>query len=192
MEWSNQAQRKEPPRPPSIQPNLGLPLTHPQHPSSQTALIHSLHVSKQSQYSPIHSTRQLPSYSSPSTNLFIPNSIHSWHSHQTSQKLHLENIHFPSLSTSHAPYAFAPYNVVGAITPSYRHFVFIPNPLLHSTLFITPQALCPSFIVYHIVFSSSICWHFAIPGTWNNPLPLTDRHSVLHTFYIYFHILSTS
>ena len=37
------------------------------------------------------------------THLFIPNSIHSWHSNQTSQTLHLKNIHFPSLSTSHTP-----------------------------------------------------------------------------------------
>ena len=35
--------------------------------------------------------------------LFIPNSIHPWHSNQTSQTLHLKNIHVPSLSTSHNP-----------------------------------------------------------------------------------------
>ena len=37
------------------------------------------------------------------THLFIPNSIHSRHSNQTSQTLHLKNIHFLSLSTSHTP-----------------------------------------------------------------------------------------
>ena len=37
------------------------------------------------------------------THLFIPNSIHSRHYNQTSQTLHLANIHFPSLSTSHIP-----------------------------------------------------------------------------------------
>ena len=56
-----------------------------------------------SQYSLVHSTRQLLLYSSASTHLFIPNSIHSRHSHQISQTLHLKNIHFPSLSTSHSP-----------------------------------------------------------------------------------------
>ena len=35
------------------------------------------------------------------THPFIPNSIHSWHSNQTSHRLHLKNIHFPSQSTSH-------------------------------------------------------------------------------------------
>ena len=44
--------------------------------SSQTALIRSLHVSKHFQFFN-HSTCQLPSYSSSSTYLFIPNSIHS-------------------------------------------------------------------------------------------------------------------
>ena len=42
----------------------------------------------------------------------------------------------------------APYNFVGTITPSYRHFLsFIPNPLLLRTLFSAPQALYPSFIL---------------------------------------------
>ena len=76
---------------------------HHHHPSSHTVLIHSLHVSKPSQYSLIHSTRQLPFYSNSNMHLFIPNSIHLWHSHQTSQTLHLKNIRIPSLSTSHAP-----------------------------------------------------------------------------------------
>ena len=47
--------------------------------------------------------RKLLFYSSSPTHLFIPNSIHSLHSNQTSQTLHLKNIHFPSLSTSHTP-----------------------------------------------------------------------------------------
>ena len=41
-------------------------------------------------------------YNSP-THFLIPNSIHSWHSNQTSQTLHLKNIHFHCLSTSHTP-----------------------------------------------------------------------------------------
>ena len=36
-----------------------------------------------------------------SNHLFIPNSIHSQHSNQTSQALHLKKFHFSSLSTSH-------------------------------------------------------------------------------------------
>ena len=64
-------------------------------------LIYFLHLSKPSQYSLIWSTRQLPFYSNSSTHLFIPNSIHSWHSYQTSQTLHLNYIHIPSLGTTH-------------------------------------------------------------------------------------------
>ena len=62
---------------PSIQPNLSLPRTRLLNPSHLTVLIHSLLVSKPSQYSKIHSTRQLPFYPSSSTHLFIPNFIHS-------------------------------------------------------------------------------------------------------------------
>ena len=46
------------------------------------------------------------------------------------------------------PHAYAPYNAIGTITPSYRHFLaFIPNPQLLITLFSTSQALYPSFIL---------------------------------------------
>ena len=46
------------------------------------------------------------------------------------------------------PRASAPYNAVGTITGSYRHFLaFIPNPLLLSTLFSAPHSLYPSFIL---------------------------------------------
>ena len=57
---------------PSIQPNLSLPRTRFLNPSHLTVLM-----SKPSQYSKIHSTRQLPFYPSSSTHLFIPNFIHS-------------------------------------------------------------------------------------------------------------------
>ena len=46
------------------------------------------------------------------------------------------------------PYASAPYDVVGTITPSYSPFLaFIPNPLLLSTFRSDPPALYPSFIL---------------------------------------------
>ena len=46
------------------------------------------------------------------------------------------------------PHASAPYNAVGTITHSYRHFfAFIPNPLLLRTLFSTSQTLYQSFIL---------------------------------------------
>ena len=86
------------PRSPSYPPSTYI--LH-QHSSSDTLLIHSLQLPKPSQYSLIRSTRQLPFYASSHTHLLSPNSVNSWHSNQTSQTLHLKNIHFPSLSTSH-------------------------------------------------------------------------------------------
>ena len=59
-----------------------------------------------------------PFYSS-SAHLFTFNSIHSWHSNQTSQTLHLTFL----LSALLIPHASAPYKAVGTITPSYRHFL---------------------------------------------------------------------
>ena len=45
-------------------------------------------------------------------------------------------------------HAFAPYNAVGTITPSYRYFLaFIPYPQLLSILSRAPHALYPSFIL---------------------------------------------
>ena len=53
-------------------------------------------------------------------------------------------------------HASAPYNGVGTIAPSYRHFfAFIPNPLFFSA----PQALYSSLIVHHIRFTTSIRCH---------------------------------
>ena len=68
-----------------------------QQPYSHTVLNHSLHVSKPSEYSLIHSTHPTLILFCSSTHLFIHNSIHSWHSTPTT--LHLKNIHLPSLST---------------------------------------------------------------------------------------------
>ena len=117
-----------------------------QHPFSHTLLIHSLHMSKPFQYSLIRSNRQLPFYTSFLTHLLILNSIHSWYPNQTSETLHLKNIHYPSLSTSHT-HASAPYNAVSIITSSYIHLLTIPSPLLLSKLFSAHHALYPSFIL---------------------------------------------
>ena len=66
------------------------------------------------------------------------------------------------LSALLIPHASAPYNAVGSITPSYRHFLsFIPNPLLLSTLFIIHS-------VYHIPVPSSIN-QSQVPGTFQVP-----------------------
>ena len=70
--------------------------------------------------------------------------LHSWHSNQTSQTLHLKNIQFPSL----IPHASALYSAIDTTTPSHRHFLaFSPSPLLLSTLFSAVHALYHSFIL---------------------------------------------
>ena len=74
-----------------------------QHLSGHTVFIHSFHMPKPSKYSLVGSTRLFPFYFSSSTHLFIRNSIHSWHSGQTSQTLYLKDIYFPSLNSSHTP-----------------------------------------------------------------------------------------
>ena len=85
---------------PSIQHNLGLPRTRHQHSCSHTVLIHSLHVSKPSQYCLIHllanslSIKALQ-HTSSSLTLFIRD-IPANFKH--------ENIHFLHLHTSYSPY----------------------------------------------------------------------------------------
>ena len=74
-------------------------------------------------YSTPHSTPQLRFYSGTSHHLFIQKSIHSWHSQQTSRNTKFISKTFTFLLLSLLiPLTFAPYNAVGAITPSYRHF----------------------------------------------------------------------
>ena len=79
---------------------LSLTYFHHQHPSSHMVLIHSLHV-----YKPSQCVLSDPLYSV-ITFLFQPlysNSIQLRHSHQTSQTLHLKDIHFLTLRTSYTP-----------------------------------------------------------------------------------------
>ena len=87
---------------------------------------------------------------------FIPNSIHSCHSYQISQTLHLKHI-YCLLSALCLPYASVPCNEVGTITHTYRHFfTFIPNTLLFSTLFSAPMHYTPHSFCVLQSFSSSI------------------------------------
>ena len=59
-----------------------VPLLPPKCPSNHMILIHSVHISKPSHHSMIHShsTCQLPFHSSSFMHLSIHDSIHSWHS----------------------------------------------------------------------------------------------------------------
>ena len=89
---------------PSIQPNLRLPRTRPPLTSAINTLL-AIRYSSILSICPNHlntlwSALLANSLSIPaliSYDLFIPNSIHSRHSNQTSQTLHLKNIPFPSL-----------------------------------------------------------------------------------------------
>ena len=130
------------PRPPLHHPSsltlvYFVPDFHHQQSSGHMGLIHSFHM-------PIAQTISIlsdPLYSLTlflfqlsSTSSFLTLSICD-----TPTKLlkHLISRTFTFLlSAILIPHVSAPYNAVGTITPSYRHFLaFIPNPLLLSTLF---------------------------------------------------------
>ena len=65
-----------------------------------------------------------------------------WHNDVTLLKHFISRTFTLLLSVLLIPHASAPYNSVGKITPSYRHFLaFIPYPLLLRTLFSAPRAL---------------------------------------------------
>ena len=142
-------------------------------------LIHLFHMHNPSQYSLICSTRYLPFYSSSPMHLFILNSIHSWHSNQTSQTLHRKNIKY-LLSALLIPYASTPYNAVGTITPSYRHFLPL-SPLLYCSAYCSalPTLYTPhSFGVpypFHILYQLQVL-------NYNNQLPLMISQLVSHAF----------
>ena len=89
---------------PSIQPNLSHPRTRP----PLTSVINTLLAIRYSSILSIWANHLntlwsalLSKYLSIPAFLFVPNCIHLWHSTQTSQTLHLKNIHVPSISTSH-------------------------------------------------------------------------------------------
>ena len=121
------------------------PITSAINSSRHTVLIHSLHMEKPSQYSPIRNTHQLPFY----TSSLHAYSFQTLSIRDTPTKLlkHFISSTFTFLSSALLiPHASAPYNPVGRITPSYRHlFAFISNPLLFSIFFSTPHDLNPSF-----------------------------------------------
>ena len=88
-----------------------------------------------------------------SKNLFIPNSIHSCHSHHTSQTFHLQNIHYSPFCSSHTPRHCL--NAVGTIICSYRHLYtqsYIAHRIFHG---------CPHLItsMHHMPFASYIRSH---------------------------------
>ena len=141
---------------PSIQPNLGLPRTRPPLNSAINILL-AIRYSSIISTCPNHlitlwSAQLANSLSIPALvrtssflTLFIPDT-------RTKLLNHFISITFTFLlSALLIPHASAPYNAVGTITPSYRHFLaFIPNPVLLRTLFRASQALYPSFILCSI------------------------------------------
>ena len=92
------------------------------------------------------------------------------------------------LSTLRIPHASAPYNAVGTITPSYRHFFkFIQNHLLFSTLLGAPHALYTPHSFCVEPFQNHHPLPLANPGSSNNPFHLTVFQLVLHAFHPHFH-----
>ena len=113
----------------SIQRNLGLPRTRPPLTSAINTLL-AIRYSfilcmcpKPSQYSMIRSTHQLPFDTSSPTHLLIPNSI-SIRDTPTKFFKHLISTFTFLHSALLIPHASAPYNEVGTITPSCRHFLY--------------------------------------------------------------------
>ena len=136
-------------------------------------------MSKPSQYFLIHSTRQLLSIRA----LLRTSSFPTLPIRDTPTKLlkHLISRTFTFLlSALLIPHASAPYNAVGTITPSYRHFLaLIPNPLLCST----PRS--KDFIplihsVFHVHFTSSIHWKLRSKIE-KNQISLTVLPLISHT-----------
>ena len=95
---------------PSIQPNLGLPRTRPPLTSAISTLL-AIRYSSILSTCPNHLNTLSFASALLADSLSIPallrtssfHTTHSWHSNQTFQTLHLNNIHFPSLSTSYTP-----------------------------------------------------------------------------------------
>ena len=110
-----------------------------------------------SQYSLVQSARQFPLHSSSSKHLFIPNSIHSWHSHQISKTIYLKNILFPSLNTSHTQCLYFVqrrwYNNSFMQT---LHRIYPHSTIAQHTFQSSPRIIPLIHPVYHIPFTSSI------------------------------------
>ena len=122
-----------------------------QHPSCNMVLMASLHVYKSCQWFLIHhSTRQHPFYSRFSTQLFIPNSIHSWHSRQTLKHLISRTFTYPmpQLSTTQLVQLLLQRDTSHISPISY----ITQHTFQHTKLF-TAQSLC----VPHLSTSSISC-----------------------------------
>ena len=138
---------------PSIQPNLGLHHTSP----TLTSAINTLMAIR---YSSVLST--CPNHLNTLWSALLAKSLSIPAHLRTSSYLTLSIRDTPTKLLKHfisrtftfllsallVPQASAPYNGVGAIAPSYRHFLaFTQNPLLLRTLFSAPHALYPWFIL---------------------------------------------
>ena len=63
------------------------------------------------------------------------NNIHSWHSNQTSQTLHLKNIHFPSLST-YTPCLYSVQRRLYNYSFIYRHFFGLNRQFTYAIIYL--------------------------------------------------------
>ena len=149
------------------------------HPSRNSVLIHSLHVSKLSQYSVIHFTRPLTFYFIiRRTSSFLTLSIRD----TPTQLLKFCNSRTFTflLSALLIPYAYVLHNAVATITPSIKTLLHIyPQSFISQHTFQHSPGFIPLiYSAYHIPFTSSIRCHLRSQVLKNNLLPLTVRHSV--------------
>ena len=147
-----------------------------------TVLIHSLHVWKPSQYSVIHSTRQLLSLPAllPTSSFLTPSICN------TPTKLLKHFISGTIKDTFFKiPYVFC--SVQSLWYTSCRDFALIPIPLLLSTLFRAPHCLYQSLILgthpYHILHPLPLATQVLKKSTSSYGLPfcLTCIRPHLHT-----------
>ena len=155
---------------PSIQPNLGLPRTRPSL-TSEINTVLAIRYSSILSTCPNHlytlwstllgNSLSIPALLSPTYLSFLTLFIRD-----TPTKLlkHFISRTFTFLlSALLIPHAYAPYNAVGTITPSYRQFLaFIPNPLLLRTLFSVLSSCLYIFWLVLLILSIAIQFNYTL------------------------------
>ena len=148
----------------SIQPNLSLPGSH----APFTTAIDTFVTIGTHPFSPNFQTiptlfyplnRQFSFNSSCSTNLFVPNSIHSYHSYWTSRTLHFNNIEHSLFFSLHLPYQMSLSNTImlAQLLHDTNTFHIYTELFIAQHTFQCSQCLTPLiYSGYHISFTSSI------------------------------------
>ena len=145
---------------------------------------------KPSRYSLICSTSQLQLYTSSPTHLLIPNSIHSWHSNQTSLTLHLKNIHF-SQHFSYPMPLLRTMQLVQLLLHIDTSWHYHHSSIVQHTFQRSPNSIPLVHSEYYIPYTTSIRCHLR-PQVLKTTLRLTARHLFSHAIDPHFLTSSTS